>query len=58
MSTLYAHNSRLCVSVGDSVKRGQVVSKAGTTGYSTGVHLHFEVRIGGSHTDPMPYLRG
>ncbi len=58
MSTLYAHNTSLCVSVGQSVSRGQVVAKAGTTGYSTGVHCHFEVRINGSHTNPMPYLRG
>lgn len=56
ISTLYAHNSQLIVSVGQSVQRGQVISKAGTTGYSTGVHLHFEVRINGKHTDPAPYI--
>lgn len=57
LTTLYAHNSKLVVSQGESVKRGQVVAKAGSTGYSTGVHAHFEVRINGKHTDPEPYLK-
>ncbi len=56
-STLYAHNTTLSVNVGDEVKRGQVIAKAGTTGYSTGVHVHFEVRVNGMAVDPMPYLR-
>lgn len=56
LTTAYAHNSSLVVKVGESVKRGQVVAKAGSTGYSTGVHCHFEVRINGQHTDPTPYL--
>lgn len=56
MSTLYAHNSKLVVSVGQTVQRGQVIAKAGTTGYSTGVHVHFEVRLGGKHTNPAPYI--
>lgn len=56
ISTLYAHNNVLCCSVGDTVSKGQVISKAGTTGYSTGVHLHFEVRINGAHTNPTPYI--
>lgn len=55
-STLYAHNNALLVSVGESVQKGQVISKAGTTGYSTGVHLHFEIRINGQHTNPYPYI--
>lgn len=57
MTTLYAHNSSLSVSKGQTVKRGQVIAKAGSTGYSTGVHAHFEVRINGKHTDPAPYLK-
>ncbi|MCD8239577.1 MAG: peptidoglycan DD-metalloendopeptidase family protein [Clostridiales bacterium] len=55
-STLYGHNSSLCVTVGQSVVRGQVIAKAGSTGYSTGAHLHFEVRINGQYVDPNPYL--
>lgn len=55
-STLYGHNSTLCVSVGQTVVRGQVIAKAGSTGYSTGAHLHFEVRINGQYVDPNPYL--
>ena len=42
--TLYAHMSSLSVQVGEIVVRGQRIARAGTTGYSTGVHLHFEVR--------------
>ena len=56
ISTLYAHNSSLLVSVGDKVTRGQVIAKAGSTGVSTGPHLHFEVRINGATTDPIPYV--
>lgn len=56
ISTLYAHNSKLLVKVGDVVARGDVIAKSGSTGLSTGPHLHFEVRINGNHTDPMPYI--
>ncbi len=55
-STLYAHNSSLTVNVGDEVSKGQVIAKAGTSGYSTGVHCHFEVRVNGTAVDPTPYL--
>jgi len=56
MSTLYAHQSRFVVSPGESVVKGQVIGKIGTTGWSTGPHLHFEVRINGNHTNPLAYI--
>ena len=56
ISTLYAHGSQILVEVGQIVKRGEPVLKVGSTGYSTGPHAHFEVRIDGVVTDPMPYI--
>lgn len=56
VSTLYAHGSEILVNVGQIVKRGEVVLKVGSTGYSTGPHAHFEVRLNGIVTDPMPYI--
>lgn len=56
ISTLYAHNSELTVSEGESVYQGQVIAYAGSTGYSTGPHLHFEVREYGEPVSPYSYL--
>lgn len=56
ISTLYAHGSEILVEVGQAVKRGDPILKVGSTGYSTGAHAHFEVRINGVTTDPIPYI--
>jgi len=56
LSTLYAHNSSLSVRAGDTVSRGQVIAKCGSTGISTGNHSHFEVRVNGKHTNPRTYV--
>ena len=56
LSTLYGHNESLAVSAGQSVSKGQVIAYAGSTGNSTGPHVHFEVRSNGEPVDPMGYL--
>ena len=55
-STAYAHQSRLGASEGQSVAQGDVIGYVGSTGHSTGPHLHFETRVNGSPQDPMRYL--
>jgi len=56
LSTMYAHNSRNIVTVGEEVQRGQVIARAGSTGISTGPHLHFEVWVNGQHVNPNTHL--
>jgi murein DD-endopeptidase MepM/ murein hydrolase activator NlpD len=56
LTTLYGHSSQLYVSVGQAVQRGQPIAAVGSSGFSTGPHLHFEVRRTGEPIDPMPFL--
>jgi murein DD-endopeptidase MepM/ murein hydrolase activator NlpD len=56
MATAYGHNTSIVVGVGSSVSQGQVVAYSGSTGHSTGPHVHFEVRVNGTPVDPMGYL--
>ena len=56
ISTAYGHLSSIAVSVGQAVGQGSVVGGMGTTGHSTGVHLHFEVRVNGAAVNPLGYL--
>jgi murein DD-endopeptidase MepM/ murein hydrolase activator NlpD len=57
MATLYAHLSRVAVSAGDNVNKGDVIAYEGTTGFSTGPHLHFEVRVDGKPNNPLNFVR-
>jgi murein DD-endopeptidase MepM/ murein hydrolase activator NlpD len=56
ITTLYAHASQVYVSEGETVQKGQPIATVGSSGFSTGPHLHFEVRANGEPTDPAPYL--
>lgn len=58
VQTLYAHGSSIETQVGNIVNAGDVVLKVGSTGYSTGPHAHFEIRINGSAVNPLDYIRG
>ena len=54
--TLYGHGSKLLKNVGDAVKKGDIIMEVGSTGNSTGPHVHFEVRENGVAVDPKKYL--
>lgn len=56
-STLYAHCSSLAAVAGQTVSKGQVIGYVGSTGFSTGNHLHFEFRINGNRTNPLNYVQ-
>ncbi len=56
VETWYAHTSKMYVSVGQKVEAGEVIAAVGTTGNSTGAHLHLEIRINGNHVNPQNYL--
>ena len=56
LSTMYCHNSTVEVKVGDNVKQGQMIAKAGTTGSSTGPHLHFNIKLNGASVNPLDYV--
>ena len=56
ITTLYAHGSEILVNVGDTVYQGNPVLKVGSTGYSTGPHAHFEVRINGEYVEPLDFI--
>ena len=56
LSTAYAHASSILVGVGQGVVQGETVSLVGSTGNSSGPHLHFEVRVNGTAVDPLLYL--
>ena len=58
VSTVYAHLSKILVSVGQEVKKGEIIGNVGMTGVATDPHVHYEVRINGSPVDPSTYLPG
>lgn len=56
ITTLYGHNSKIVVHTGQSVKKGQLIAYLGSTGYSTGPHLHYEIRVNGTAVNPASFL--
>lgn len=57
VNTLYGHNSKLYVDIGEEVVQGQTIAAMGSTGRSTGPHVHFEVRVGATRSNPLQYIR-
>ncbi|MFN3425411.1 MAG: M23 family metallopeptidase [Novosphingobium meiothermophilum] len=58
METRYGHMSRIAVAEGQQVRKGDIIGYVGSTGRSTGPHLHYEVRVAGEAVNPMPYMHG
>jgi len=56
LESVYAHNSTVVAKKGQLIKRGQLIAKVGNTGYSTGPHLHYEIRVNGTPVDPFYYI--
>ena len=56
LATAYGHQSRIAVGIGQTVAQGDIIGYVGSTGHSTGPHLHFEVRVNGRAVDPLGYL--
>jgi murein DD-endopeptidase MepM/ murein hydrolase activator NlpD len=56
LHTLYGHNSKIVVANGQEVKKGQFVAYSGSTGYSTGPHVYYEIRVNGTAVDPARFL--
>ncbi len=56
LETIFAHASSLAVRKGDKIKRGEILARIGSTGLSTGPHVHYEVRVNGTPVDPMHYI--
>ena len=56
VTTVYGHGSEIIAETGQTVKKGDIIMKAGSTGWSTGPHLHFEIRINGKCVDPLPFI--
>lgn len=56
LETIYGHNSQIVATIGQNVKKGQLIAYVGSTGVSTGPHLHYEIRVNHSAVDPMKFL--